>query len=117
MRVHEHKEAISLSDPQYLDRVLDEFLVVLARPGSFDGFPSEDVADGVEAVATEAGEVRVRIGRGEGSPPRCRIPADSTSPPPLVRAQAKLEWQFSDLPEVLNHTNATQFFSWTQKKA
>ncbi|RCI11691.1 hypothetical protein L249_7574 [Ophiocordyceps polyrhachis-furcata BCC 54312] len=61
MRVHKDVEAVGFGDAQDVDCVLDEVLVVLAGASSLDSLPGEDVADRVEAVASDASEVSWRV--------------------------------------------------------
>jgi hypothetical protein len=67
VRVHEYIEAILLSYAQRADSVLYELLVVLSWTRMFQSFPCEDVSNRVEAPSSEAGEVRMCIGKSEWS--------------------------------------------------
>lgn len=51
MGIHEDIEAILLGDPENVDCVLNPLLIVFPGPGSLDGFPGEDIANGVVAEA------------------------------------------------------------------
>jgi hypothetical protein len=66
VRIHEDVEAVALRGAQHLDRLGDPGLVVDARAGGLDGLPGEDIADGVVAVALQAGEMEVGLVAGEG---------------------------------------------------
>ena len=67
MGIHNDIEAEVFRNPQDIDRVGNEVLVVATRPGSLERLPSEDIANRVVTPATQAGEVRVCLVLGEGS--------------------------------------------------
>lgn len=67
MGVHEYIKPIVLGYPQDLNRVLYELLVVSARARRFDGFPRENIADGIEAVSLYPRKMHPRILFGKGA--------------------------------------------------
>jgi len=61
MGIHEDVKAIALGDSQNLDRVLNEFLIVLARSSRLDRLPHEHVSNRVESVPLDPRKVHMRI--------------------------------------------------------
>lgn len=75
MGVHVHIKAVALGDSQNLDGVTDPFFVVYSRTLSFNGFPSEDVSDGIVSVPPQPREVDMGVVFGERSPVKSDIVA------------------------------------------
>jgi hypothetical protein len=61
MRVHEYIETIFFCQSQYLNCVLNPFLIIYPRPGRLDSLPRKDVSDCIVTPTLQPGEVDVRI--------------------------------------------------------
>lgn len=67
MRIHKDEEPIILCQSQHRDCVLNPDLIVYARPRRFNGFPCEDISNGIVTPSFQTGEVQMSILNGKWS--------------------------------------------------